>query len=192
MSKLLYICFTKLIINHFLSCNKNIPRRSDSEIHSEDQDLPLTKLANTVKGNFKFGMVIPNIMINDAFKQSAVYKYYKANKAESEKAKATEELKEQHVSPVKRAKENKIVQVIKKQMSPTHELAKSISIKEQRRQQREIMTQLTIDRKIENDVEDTYAEWGQKLKAHKVEDPTVHSLLDLRKGSKASRLESLM
>ncbi|GKD18661.1 hypothetical protein Tco_1207819 [Tanacetum coccineum] len=37
----------------------------------------------------------------------------------------------------------------------------------------------------------TYAEWGQKLKGPVVEDPTVQSLLDLQKGSKANRLESL-
>ncbi|GJS72617.1 hypothetical protein Tco_0705458 [Tanacetum coccineum] len=41
------------------------------------------------------------------------------------------------------------------------------------------------------DVEDTYAERGQKLKGLEVEDPVVQSLLDLRKGSKASRLESM-
>ncbi|GJX97613.1 hypothetical protein Tco_0353411 [Tanacetum coccineum] len=39
--------------------------------------------------------------------------------------------------------------------------------------------------------QDTYAEWGQKLKGLAVDDPTVHSLLDLQKGSKASRLENL-
>ncbi|GKD47311.1 hypothetical protein Tco_1271956, partial [Tanacetum coccineum] len=37
----------------------------------------------------------------------------------------------------------------------------------------------------------TYAEWGQKLKGSKVKDLTVQSLLDLCKGSKASRLESM-
>ncbi|GJS32776.1 hypothetical protein Tco_0531158 [Tanacetum coccineum] len=40
-------------------------------------------------------------------------------------------------------------------------------------------------------VTDTYAEWGQKLKGHAVDDPAVQSLLDLWKGSKASRLKSL-
>ncbi|GJZ54324.1 hypothetical protein Tco_0609209, partial [Tanacetum coccineum] len=101
MSKLLYTRFTKLIIDHFLSCNKNVPRRSDFEMHSEGQDLHLTKLINTIKGTYKFGMNIPDTMINDAFKKSARYKYYKAKKAESEKAKSAEEPEEQHVSPVK-------------------------------------------------------------------------------------------
>ncbi|GKF17141.1 hypothetical protein Tco_0062059 [Tanacetum coccineum] len=36
-----------------------------------------------------------------------------------------------------------------------------------------------------------YNEWGQKLKGPAIEDPAVQSLLDLRKGSNASRLESL-
>ncbi|GJV57930.1 hypothetical protein Tco_1458935 [Tanacetum coccineum] len=44
---------------------------------------------------------------------------------------------------------------------------------------------------IKEAVVDMYNEWGQKLKGLTVEDPTVQSLLDLRKGSKASRLESL-
>ncbi|GJX50465.1 hypothetical protein Tco_0277310, partial [Tanacetum coccineum] len=34
-------------------------------------------------------------------------------------------------------------------------------------------------------------EWGQKFKGYVVEDPAVQSLLDLQKGSKASRLKSL-
>nr|GEV20399.1 nucleic acid-binding, OB-fold-like protein [Tanacetum cinerariifolium] len=71
------------------------------------------------------------------------------------------------------------------------ELVKSINIKEQRLLQRDIMTQLTIERQIEKDVEDTHAEWGQKLKGPTFEDPIVQSLLDLRKGFKESRLESL-
>nr|GFA24124.1 hypothetical protein [Tanacetum cinerariifolium] len=44
---------------------------------------------------------------------------------------------------------------------------------------------------IDEDVADTYAEWGQRLKGPTVDDPAVQSLLDLRKISKASRLESL-
>ncbi|GKB99625.1 hypothetical protein Tco_0985762, partial [Tanacetum coccineum] len=43
----------------------------------------------------------------------------------------------------------------------------------------------------EETVVDTHAEWGHKLKSPAVDDPTVQSLLDLRKGSRASRLESL-
>ncbi|GKA87471.1 hypothetical protein Tco_0809235, partial [Tanacetum coccineum] len=180
MSKLIYTRFIKLIIDLFVSCNKSIPRRSDVELHSEGQESPLTKLMNTVDGKFKFAMKIPDTMINDAIKHLEGYKYYKHKKIESEKAKAAEEPEEQHISPVKSGRGKEPVAV---------ELAKSISIEDQRCQQREIMTQLTIDRQIEKDVEDTYAEWGQKLKGPIIEDPVVQSLLDLRKGSKESRLE---
>ncbi|GJR52227.1 hypothetical protein Tco_1402748 [Tanacetum coccineum] len=213
MSKLLYTCFTKLIIDYFLSCNKKIPRRSDSELHSEGDDSPLTKLLNTVKGTYMFGMEIHDTMINDAFKQSAGYKYYKAKKAESKKAKVAEESEEQNVSPVRSERgkgymrlgdyEANVPKMFKKDTLPRKtrslivaeetfavELTKYISIDEQRNQQRRRI-QLTIDRKIDNDVADTYAEWGQKLKGPVVEDLAVQSLLDLRKGSKASRLERL-
>ncbi|GKF61268.1 hypothetical protein Tco_0181322 [Tanacetum coccineum] len=71
MSKLMYTRFTKLIIDHFLSCNKSIPRRSDFDMHNEGQDLPLTKLTNIVKGTYIFRMEIPDTMIDDAFKKSA-------------------------------------------------------------------------------------------------------------------------
>nr|GEU38935.1 hypothetical protein [Tanacetum cinerariifolium] len=157
-------------------------------------------------------------MIDDAFKKSAGYKYYKAKKAESEKAKAPEEPKEQYVSPVKSGRgkgymrlgnqEVNFSSVFKKNVVPRKtrsltiaaniveepvavELAKSISRDDQRCQQHKIMTQFIINRQIERDVEDTYAEWGQKRKVLVVEDPDAQLFLDLCKGSKASRLESL-
>ncbi|GJT16715.1 hypothetical protein Tco_0875421 [Tanacetum coccineum] len=164
MSKLMYYRFTKLIIDHFLSCNESIPRRFDSVMHSEGQDLPLTKLTNTVKGTYRFGIGIPDIMIDDAFKKSAGYKYYKAKKAESEKAKAFEEPEEHHESPVRSGKGKGYMRlgdqeanvlsvfkkndVLKKPISLTTadniveeqaavELAKSLSIEEQLHQQRQ-------------------------------------------------------
>ncbi|GJX80209.1 hypothetical protein Tco_0328358 [Tanacetum coccineum] len=167
LSKIMFTRFTKLIIDHILSCNKSIPRRSDSDMYSDGQDSPLTKLTNTVKG----------------------YKYYKAKKVKSEKAKAVEEPEEQHVSPIRSGKgkcymrsgdqEANVPSAFKKNIVPRKtkyhtladniveepvavELAKSISIEEQRHQQRPV-----------------------------VEDPVVQSLLDLKKGSKASRLKSL-
>nr|GEX83893.1 hypothetical protein [Tanacetum cinerariifolium] len=70
-------------------------------------------------------------------------------------------------------------------------LAKSISVEEQRHQQREIMTQLIIDKQIEKDVKDMYAEWGQKLKVYVIDDLFVQSLLDLCSGSKESRVKNL-
>ncbi|GKD48961.1 hypothetical protein Tco_1277937 [Tanacetum coccineum] len=184
MSKLLYTRFTKLIIDYFLTCNKNIPRISNSKIHSEGDDLPITKLSNTLKGTYKFGMEIPDIMVNEAFKKSAGYKYYKAKKVESEKVKAAEEPEEKNVSLVRSGKgkgymcssdyEANVPKVFRKDVVPRKtrsltiaeetivvELAKSISIDEQRTQQRR-RSQLTIEAHNEND-----------------------------KGSKASRLESL-
>nr|GEX54248.1 hypothetical protein [Tanacetum cinerariifolium] len=53
------------------------------------------------------------------------------------------------------------------------------SIKEQRLQQRDIMNQLTIDRQIEKDVEDTYAEWRKKLKDTHKENDDDDSVMDL-------------
>ncbi|GJX34596.1 hypothetical protein Tco_0246153 [Tanacetum coccineum] len=94
-------------------------------------------------------------MINDEFKQSVGYKYYKAKKVKSEKAKAADELEEQNMSPVRSGRGKGYMRSV--------ELAKSISIKEQHTQQRR-SSQLKIDSQIDNNVEDTYAEWGQKLK----------------------------
>ncbi|GKB04130.1 hypothetical protein Tco_0832273 [Tanacetum coccineum] len=125
-------------------------------------------------------------------------KYYRAKKGESKKAKADEEPEEQHVSLVKSGRGKGYMRsgdqeahvpsafkknvLLRKTISLTIanniveqpavvELAKSISIEEQRRQQREIMTQLTINQQIEIYVKDMYAEWGQKYKGHVVKDP---------------------
>nr|GEZ91310.1 hypothetical protein [Tanacetum cinerariifolium] len=62
------------------------------------------------------------------------------------------------------------------------ELAKSVSIEEQRLQQRDIMTQLTIKRQIEKDVEDMYAEWEQKLKDDEIDDYDMDLSDDKPKG----------
>ncbi|GKC49721.1 hypothetical protein Tco_1072466 [Tanacetum coccineum] len=114
--------------------------------------------------------------------------YYKTKKAKSKKTKAVEELKEQHVFLVKSGQGkgymrlgdqeanvpsafNKNVMLRKTRSLIVADnivqepivvaLAKSISIEEQRYQQREIMTQLRLDRQIDKDVEDTYAEIKQ-------------------------------
>ncbi|GJV88862.1 hypothetical protein Tco_1532800 [Tanacetum coccineum] len=116
---------------------------------------------------------------------------YKQKKAESEKGNFDKVPKKPHVSPVRSGRgkgymllgdqEVNVPSRFKKNVVPKKtrsltvadnifeetvpvELAKSLSIEEQQRQQYAIMTQLTIDRQIEKDVEDTYAEWGQKLK----------------------------
>ncbi|GJS44951.1 hypothetical protein Tco_0595072 [Tanacetum coccineum] len=189
MSKLLYTRFTKLIIDYFLSCNKDISHRSDSELHNEGDDSPLTKLSNIVKGTYKFGMEILDTMINDAFKKSTGYKYYKAKKAESEKVKAVEEPKEQNESQVRSGSgkgymrsgdyEANVPKMFKKDVVPRKtrsltdaeetvkvELVKSISTDEQCTQQRQ-RSQLTIDKQIDSDVAYTYADRLESLRQKK-------------------------
>nr|GEX36553.1 hypothetical protein [Tanacetum cinerariifolium] len=94
MSKLVYTYFIKLIINYFLSHNKSIPHRSSSKLHSSQDDQPITKLSNTTKSDYMFGMEIPDTMISDAIKKLAGCKFYMAKKVESKP-------KEQHISQVK-------------------------------------------------------------------------------------------
>ncbi|GJX49071.1 hypothetical protein Tco_0275916 [Tanacetum coccineum] len=186
---------------------------SSSKLHSSQDDHPITKLSNTVKGDYKFGMEIPDTMINDAIKKLAGYKFYMAKKVESKNAKTVDEPKEQHVSLVKSERgkgfmcyddqvanvSNKLKKavVIRKIRSLTivedtviGELANSISIQEPCTQQRR-RSQLIIDSQLDDTVADAYVEWGHKHKGPAIDDPTVQSLLDLRKGSKASRLKSL-
>nr|GFA14428.1 hypothetical protein [Tanacetum cinerariifolium] len=104
MSKLLYTRFTKLIIDYILSHNKSIPRRSDSKLHSSQDNHHITKLVNTTNGDYKFGMEVPDAMISDAIKKKAGYKFYMAKKVDNEKAKIVDKLKEQHVSLIKSGK----------------------------------------------------------------------------------------
>nr|GEZ21727.1 hypothetical protein [Tanacetum cinerariifolium] len=94
--------------------------------------------------------------------------------------------KEQHVSPIKSGRGKGYMR-----LDVAVELAKSVSIEEQQLQQWDIISKLKIKRQIIKDVEDTYAEWGQKLKGPVIEDPSIRSLLDLRRESKKSILESL-
>ncbi|GKD34853.1 hypothetical protein Tco_1250362 [Tanacetum coccineum] len=169
MSKLLYTRFTNLIINYLLSNNKSIPHRSSSKLHSSQYDQPLTKLSNTVKGDYKFGMEIPDIMINDAINKLARYKFYMAHKVESENLKTINELEEQHVSLVKSVKGKGFMCYGNQVANVPTSLKKDVVPRKTRSQ--------TI-------VEETVV-------GPAVEDPAVQSLLDLRKGSKARRIESL-
>ncbi|GKC74126.1 hypothetical protein Tco_1120009 [Tanacetum coccineum] len=115
----------------------SIPHRSDSDMHSEGQDLPLTKLTNTVKGTHKFRMEMPDTMIDDAFKKSAGYKYYKAKKAESDQEANVPSAFKKNVVPRKTRSLTTANNIIKEPV--VVELAKSISIEEQRHQQRAIL-----------------------------------------------------
>nr|GEY16017.1 hypothetical protein [Tanacetum cinerariifolium] len=153
-------------------------------------------------------MKVPDAMINDAIKKKTGYKYYMAKKIESEKAKIVDKPEEEHVSLIK-SKRGKgficygdqvanVPNKLKKDNVPRKtrsltiaeevvigELANSINIQELRSERRQ-RSQLKIDSQTDKAIE-----WGQKLEGPIVDDPTVQSLLDLRKGSKSSRLESL-
>ncbi|GKF34591.1 hypothetical protein Tco_0107791, partial [Tanacetum coccineum] len=144
MSKLLYTRFTKLIIGYLLSLNKSIPHRSDSKLHSLQDDHPITKLLSTTNDEYKFGMEVPDAMISDAIKKKAGYKCYMAKKVEVRKIKS-----------------------LINQKSNTYLQSK---MKEEK------ICTMSGDR---------------NSKVLQFEDLAVQSLLDLRKGSKASRLKSL-
>ncbi|GJT24212.1 hypothetical protein Tco_0894149 [Tanacetum coccineum] len=154
--------------------------RSDFEMHSEGQDLPLTKLTNTVKGTYIFGMEKTDTMINDAFKKSAGYKYYRAKKAKSKKAKAAEEPEEQHVSPMKSRREKGYMRLSDQDVNIPIAFKKNAIPRKTR--------SLIVANNI---VKEPVAVELAKSISHIVEDPDAQLLLDLRKGSKTSRLESM-
>ncbi|GKE58015.1 hypothetical protein Tco_1497200 [Tanacetum coccineum] len=135
-----------------------------------------------------------------------------AKKVENEKAKIVDKLEEQHVSLIKSGRGKgfmcygnhvanvpnklKIDVVPRKTRSLTIAkeaviggLANSIRIQESRSERRRT-SQLTIDSQTDEAVADMYHKWRQKLKGPTIKVPAVQSLLDLRKGSKASKLEN--
>nr|GEU88410.1 hypothetical protein [Tanacetum cinerariifolium] len=173
MSKLLYSRFTKLIIGYIVSHNKSIPLRSDSKLHSSQDDQPITKILSTTNGEYKFEMEVLDVMISYAIKKKVGYTYYMAKKVESEKSEILDEPEEQYVSPVESGK-GKGFMCYGDQVVNVPNKLKNDDVPRKTRS-------LTI---AEEAVVDTYAEWGQKLKGTTVEDPTVQSLLDLQKGSK--------
>ncbi|GJX71563.1 hypothetical protein Tco_0308734 [Tanacetum coccineum] len=76
--KILYPRYTKLIIDHFLSENNDIAKRSYVDLQSEEQDELMHKLKVAVKGEIKCRMKITDVMINDDIKKSLEYKSYLA------------------------------------------------------------------------------------------------------------------
>nr|GEW16018.1 hypothetical protein [Tanacetum cinerariifolium] len=107
-------------------------------------------------------MEIPDTMINDAIKQSVGYMYYKHKKEECEKVKAFKEPEEQYVSPVKSERGK-------------------VSTEEQRLQQQNIKTQLTIKRQVKKDVEDIPVVTTSSMKdfSNLLNDPPIHKLVDI-------------
>ncbi|GJS75859.1 hypothetical protein Tco_0725740 [Tanacetum coccineum] len=183
MSKLLYTYFTKLIIVYILSHNKSIPRKPDSKLHNSQDDNPITKLLSTTNGDYKFGMEVPDAMISDVIKKKASGRGKGFMCYADQVEKVPNKLKKDVVPRKTRS-------LTIAEEAVVGELANYICIQEPRSQRRR-RNQLTIDSQLDDTVADMYNEWGQKLKGPVVEDSSVQSLLDLWKGSKASRLESL-
>ncbi|GJX10449.1 hypothetical protein Tco_0200308 [Tanacetum coccineum] len=75
-----YPRFTKVIINHFLSKHNTLPKRQSSFINTIKYDSVLGKLKFLNKGeeHQKYGMSIPDSMMNDAIRNSATYLTYLA------------------------------------------------------------------------------------------------------------------
>nr|GEV50690.1 retrovirus-related Pol polyprotein from transposon TNT 1-94 [Tanacetum cinerariifolium] len=169
-----YTCFTKLIIDYLLSLNKGIPHKSYFKLHNSQDDHPITKLLNTTDGDYKFRMEVFDAMISDAIKKKEWYNYYMAKKVDTKKTKIVDEPEEQHISPIKSGRGKGFMcygdQAANKDALPRKTRSRTIT---------------------EETVVDRYVEWGHKLKVPAVEDLVVQSLLDLRKGSKASRHDSL-
>nr|GEY01846.1 hypothetical protein [Tanacetum cinerariifolium] len=122
-----------------------------------------------LNSKFKFEIEIPTTMIDDAFKKTSKYKYYKAKKEESEKAKAIKEPKEQNVSSVRSGRGKGYMHSGENEANVPKMFKKNV-----------------VPRKTRY-----VCRVGAKTQWSTVDDPAVQSLLDLRKGSKASRLESL-
>ncbi|GJS95998.1 hypothetical protein Tco_0802966 [Tanacetum coccineum] len=132
----------------------------------------LSVLNKNLRGKDTSWDTIPYTMINDAIKQSVGYMYYKHKKEKCEKGKVVEEPEEQHVSPVKSGRGKGYMRLGNQKEAVL--LAQLVSTEEQRLQQQNVMTQLTIERQVEKDVEDTYAaEKGLTLKGVVSEDPAV-------------------
>ncbi|GKC09443.1 hypothetical protein Tco_1001053 [Tanacetum coccineum] len=130
--------------------------KSDSKLHSSQDDHPITKLLSITNGEYKFRMEVPDAMISYAIKKKAGYKYYIAKKVESEIAIIVDKPEEQHVSPIKSGR-GKGFMCYGDQVS-------------------------NVPNKLKKDVV------PRKTRSLTIAEEAV---IDLRKGSKASRLESL-
>nr|GEW76170.1 putative ribonuclease H-like domain-containing protein [Tanacetum cinerariifolium] len=75
-----YLRFTKVIINHFLTKHNTLPKRQTSFINTIKYDSILGKMKFVSKGkeHQKYGMSIPDTMMNDEIRESAHYMTYLA------------------------------------------------------------------------------------------------------------------
>ncbi|GJS66100.1 hypothetical protein Tco_0680664 [Tanacetum coccineum] len=163
-------------------------------MHSEEEDSPLSKLINNVDCVLKFGMEIPDTMINDAIKQLGGYKVYKSKKNQSEKDNDQDITKEQNMSTVRRGWGKSYM------CSSTGTLKVNVSSKPKsdvvpRRRRRTITfadnlvgfeeqaVLLAKSNEVNTEVDEAYAaKNGKKLKGVSTEDPAVQSRIELRKG----------
>nr|GEV63767.1 hypothetical protein [Tanacetum cinerariifolium] len=118
-------------------------------------------------------MKVLDAMISDAIMKKAGYKCYMAKNVESEKAKIVDKLEEKHVSPIK-SRRGKGFMCYGDQVANVPNKLKKDDVPKKTRSL--TITEEAVVGQLANSI---------------VEDPAVQSLLDLRKGSKASRLESL-
>ncbi|GJU91538.1 hypothetical protein Tco_1303961 [Tanacetum coccineum] len=174
-TKLPYPCFTKLIIDHLLSINKSLASRSDAFMHSEEQDSLFSKLINSTDGVLKFGKDLPDSMINDAIKQSTRNIVYKLRRSKVRKTLITSGNLEVNAS----SKPKNVVPRRKRTITYADNLVRS-------------KDKLVLKKEVNTKVDEAYAaKKGKKLKCITSKDLVVQSLLDLRRGSKERRLESM-
>ncbi|GJV62135.1 hypothetical protein Tco_1468235 [Tanacetum coccineum] len=75
-----YPRFTKVIINHFMSQDQSIPRRSKVDWHMANDDPILTTMRFITQHEVvqKYGAILPNYITIQAMKESKAYKTYHA------------------------------------------------------------------------------------------------------------------
>ncbi|GJS06580.1 retrovirus-related pol polyprotein from transposon TNT 1-94 [Tanacetum coccineum] len=142
--------------------------QSDSKLHSSQDDQPITKLiSHDNGGTTKYGIEVP-MQCRVQSRSKAGYNIIMAKKVESEKAKIVDKLEEQNVSPFKSGREKGFMCYGDQVVNAPNKLKKDV-----------------VPRKIRSLIISEETVVGLA-----VDDPAVQSLLDLRKGSKASRLEN--
>ncbi|GJT05091.1 hypothetical protein Tco_0839553 [Tanacetum coccineum] len=73
-----YLRFTEVIINHFVSQDKSIPRRNKVDWHMANDDPILTTMRFIPQHEVvqKYGAILPDNLTNQAMKESKAYKTY--------------------------------------------------------------------------------------------------------------------
>nr|GFA08160.1 hypothetical protein [Tanacetum cinerariifolium] len=100
-----YLRFTKVIINHFLTKHNTLPKRQTSFINTIKYDSILGKMKFVSKGkeHQKYGMSIPDTMMNDEIRESAHYMTYLAVSTNFEKENKKALFKKKTITPRKKS-----------------------------------------------------------------------------------------